>query len=675
MRKSKNILFIFLLIAVLIAQPLSNATAAGSYWDKEVDVVADFDTETDTDGDLNDHVDAAHDGDVGLEITFNDGTVAFGSIDAADIDQKTGVISFWFNPNSVALDNTKNLTLVDCINGDPLTVQYLQLYQDAGEYFLRIRYRNDANDVISSSYTEIGNNDWMLVTWMFSMSSGAGNNNGYGRLYIDNELVISQTGNDNDSYDWDTARIGMGFTNSAGFGGSFYVDTIKTRTTIVPVVMGNSSISGVPAGLKDSIEEALNDYRPDSELELDPWDLANMWAVTSYTESDTEDYYWVSLAGMVVSDVENLDGWDLSQSIWTGTAITEDTVDPDYTGHVEGSAAYDVMVDAAGLYDIAAPEGGGSGSYAYYFPWAAGYKAHYGSKGVHDAGYFPDWLAVDWVGGAVGYADAIYPNGAYVSQSGVVSWVCQDDVQTWVRIGDFLYGHLVDNITLREDTYHSQGSYLGALVTGTHLTTTTSSACPCPSNRPDCVDSKCGYMCQQETSYHIHWGFNAPGGILTIEDWTLNTSSEDWTNGIDTVGPGQYMLANWSTRPIVPTPGPTVTPGGPTITPGAPILDVGGGRASIWDGVLAGVQGSVEKRIDDINALGEYGDNLYRDRHLVTLALSGFRIMIRSVYVLLRSNLNLTITMIVIAILFILEPIRILRSVWLALKEMIPMIG
>ena len=68
-------------------------------WDAEGDEAADF-VETDVDGDLNDAAAAAHDGDVGLELTFDNNTVAYGTLNATAIDQTSGVGLIWFNTNT-----------------------------------------------------------------------------------------------------------------------------------------------------------------------------------------------------------------------------------------------------------------------------------------------------------------------------------------------------------------------------------------------------------------------------------------------------------------------------------------------------------------------------------------------------------------------------------------------
>lgn len=446
------------------------------------------------------------------------------------------------------------------------------------------------------------------------------------------------------------------------------------------IIVGNSSYSGVPSSLKTAIETALDTYRPDSDLELENIEMANMWAITNYSESLETDYYWVSLVGLKVPDPEELDGWDLSMAIWSGIAIAEDTsgTETAWTAHVAGSAGYDVMVDAAGLADISRPDSGGSGSASYFFPWAAGYSAYYGSKGVHGAGPADPawggvgWKAVDWVGGATGFTGDIFPNGAFVSMSGSVNYVCRDNIQTWVQIGNFLYGHLVDNNTLREGIYHSQGSYLAALVTGTHLTPTHST---CVYDGP--TDAKCGYMCQGPTHYHLHWGFIPDGYYFNTEGWILNTQSEEWVKGAQSVGPGEYMLAQWGSIPDVPTPGPTITPGGPTPTPGAPIpvISEGGGGGQIWDGFIAGMKKMVDNRVQEIRDLGDYGDNLYEDRHLIYTLMSGIRIGIRTLYVMVSSSINMTITLVVFLIIIVMEPVRLTRALWMAIKGIIPFIG
>ena len=436
--------------------------------------------------------------------------------------------------------------------------------------------------------------------------------------------------------------------------------TATATATPPAIVMGNASET-VPSGLDDAIETALGNYRPDSELGLANPDLSNMWAITSYGESSVSDYYWVSVAGLIVEDTGNLDGWYLENSLWNGLAVAYDNGDTTYTAHLYGSVGYENMLATAGLSDISAPDVGGTGSSTYYFPFPPGYVAYYGTKGVHEAGHGYGGLgyrAVDFVGGTT-YADNIFPNSVYVSQSGVVSFVCRDSVQTWVQIGNFLYGHLNDNETLDYEVYHSQGSYLGSLITDTH-------------------ETKCGYTYQRPTSYHLHIGFLPSGNYFQWEDWTLDMTDEKFHRGASEISPGDYILAEWSSNIIVPTPGPTVTPGGPTVTPSPVIInptDDGGGGGSFWDGILAGMSILVQERVDMLNDPDYVPPDLPDEITLPMMLMSGIRIIIRSVYVLLKSNFNLFITLAVFGIILVLEPIRFLRAIWMGIKNMIPFIG
>lgn len=446
--------------------------------------------------------------------------------------------------------------------------------------------------------------------------------------------------------------------------GHVEAEFINTPTWIepIPAIMGDSSIT-IDSGIEDAIELTLDEtYRPDRELigDAHPNDYANMWAVTGYDETEVSNYYWVSVSGMVVDDIEDLDGWNLAMSLWSGLALVYD--DSGYTAHMYGSAGYDAMLATAGLADISFPDEGGTGSATYYFPWYPGYVAYYGTKGIHTdvgpigTGYGGQgWLAVDWVGG-ITYSDEIYQNAVYASQSGTVSYVCKDSVQTWVQIGNFLYGHLNDNATLQHGVYHSQGGYLGSLITGSHSTS-------------------CGYTSQRDTSYHLHIGFLPTGQYFQWEDWVLDTADETFRRGNSEISPGDYMLAEWLARPIVATPGPTVTPGGPTVTPTqkVPVVpDDGGGGGQIFDGFIAGVKLLAQERVDTLNDPEYQAPDMPNEVTLPLMIMSGLRIAIRSVYVLLKSNLNLTITLIVFGIILVLEPIRVIRAIWIGIKEMVP---
>jgi len=536
-------------------------------------------------------------------------------------------------------------------------------------------YKNDgapdtdtATDAASAT-----DEDWWIAVDTDAADGGSKGN------YLDGRLDEIRISSSNRSADWIEAEynnITSGTFVTVGTEQETVTPTNTPTETITPtatpaVILGDSSIY-IDEGLEAAIATAVNDYRPDG---LTATPHADMFVITNYNESDTDYYYWVSVAGIDTTGTPTPDTWDMIDDsvVWSGLGIAYENPTGTYEAYIEGSEDYDTMLDAAGLEDIASPSEGGTGSYYYTFPWAAGYTAYYGMLGVH--GGSND--AVDWVGGTTRYSDSVFPNGVYVSQGGDISWVCKDDTQVAVRIGQFTYYHLVDNSTLNEGVYHPQGSYLGALITGTHLTPKTAWK-GCPASNPNCVDSLCGYTEQHDTSYHLHWVLNTAEDYFRVEDWVLHRASGIWSNGSAQVGPGQYMFAQWGDRPLVPTPGPTVTPGGPTVTPAAysiPIYqNTGGGQ--IWDGLIGFAESRAYDTVEEItDTYAPLSDSQSQERELVPLALSGARIAIRSLYVILRSNLNLTITMLVLTIIFIAEPIRALRAIWMAIKDMIPFVG
>jgi len=216
---------------------LTDFDAVTPAWDKEVDRRAEFtDGIVDGDTDMNDHADAAHDGAVGLEFTFDDNNIMYGVMNADAADQTSGVLSFWLNTNDVAVDDTKVIRLVYFRDGAGAINWQVRLYNDGGTYQIGIFAEDDlGGGGLVGAYQDLAAG-WNNIKIMFDRSTGIGNNDGFMRLYIDDVLVEEDTTLDNDTLDWDYIRIGMLLTNSAGFGGSFYLDTIKLDPVGAPMV-------------------------------------------------------------------------------------------------------------------------------------------------------------------------------------------------------------------------------------------------------------------------------------------------------------------------------------------------------------------------------------------------------------------------------------------------------
>ncbi len=432
--------------------------------------------------------------------------------------------------------------------------------------------------------------------------------------------------------------------------------TFDIQGTGIPITMGDSSVT-VPPGIVTAVQTRLNSYLPDTS--------ANMWAITDYSETDAEGYYYIALLGLIVDDPDNTK-WSLEKGVWTGVGIVRDDGGGSYTAGVEGDGGtYDTLIGEAEVTDPAYQATGGAGSPYYIFPWQAGTLAWYGVKGVHGAGpYGPDpyadYVAVDFVGGSTGYAAEIMPNAVFASETGTVNFVCRDDYQVWVGVGNFLYGHLADNENLQIGHRFTQGENMAAMVTG-----------PLDNNWDGCY---CGDAEQRSTTYHLHFGFKPDGNYFQIEKWVLNIDTETWRYSNESIEPQEYLKAEWSGGPIIVK---TPTPGGPTPTPGGvptPYPDVppeGGGAGHIYDPFVNAMEGMVQERVDSMSDVtaGE------QERNIPVMIASGFRIAIRTVYVIMVSNINMTITIIIFGLIIIMENVRILRAIWMGIKELIPFVG
>ena len=220
-------------------------------WDKEVDAVADFDAETDADNDLNDHADAAHDGAVGLEYTFDDANVMFGTMNGAAVNLVRGVISFWFDKNDIAIEVAagKTVSLIQALPGAGAFTYNMYLHNNGK---LNFQYRNDAGSAIAAG-NFIAGDGYKEYQMIWERSTGPGNDDGYLQVYQDSVLVLDSTGHDNDTKDWDTVNVGMLLTNSGTFGGSFYMDTIKLSQFV-----GQTKFVGHMTNIKPSSGEFDN---------------------------------------------------------------------------------------------------------------------------------------------------------------------------------------------------------------------------------------------------------------------------------------------------------------------------------------------------------------------------------------------------------------------------------
>ncbi len=252
---------------------------------------------------------------------------------------------------------------------------------------------------------------------------------------------------------------------------------------------------------------------------------------------------WAALSILGLAQVHDGQRWSLEQDgAWFGLALLRRSGDG-WQGALQGTGAFSELLRGAprtfigenaraDLEPVSRPRLLSESS--YIFPWEAGAAMHYGALGVHDNGFsFGDhvgWKAVDMLSDgntAAGHA----PNRLLAAEAGTITYKCTDPNNVAVRIAGFFYTHLEDNAGLQTLASFAQGAELGQMKTGSFGT----------------QGAMCGWATQGDNWFHIHWGF--PNADLAVEDWTLSMSTENWTNGSQTITPG----GGWITAHGLPT--------------------------------------------------------------------------------------------------------------------------
>jgi hypothetical protein len=285
-------------------------------------------------------------------------------------------------------------------------------------------------------------------------------------------------------------------------------------------------------------------------LNTDPPDEAqsSVYALTSISGSDTA---WnVSFVNLVGIDPP-YDTWDL------GTNVA-------YSWFVECTGAEPVWT--CSYFEL--PAGGGGGSMR--FPWASGFSAFYGVKGVHTDNLYSSY-AVDFVGGDSMGASSMPPI-VYAAASGTITAVCDDGITEAIRVSGgpvtLAYLHFDTGQGFSNGQSVSEGQVLGQLKYG--------------SFPPVGTTSHCGSGTNAANGYHLHFEF-APtsSGYFEIGGCVLNLSSQNFVCNGSTYSKGTNIPNTGSfSDPFPVTPNPN-NPGNPN--PG--YISAGGGP-HIWDGIV-----------------------------------------------------------------------------------------
>lgn len=261
----------------------------------------------------------------------------------------------------------------------------------------------------------------------------------------------------------------------------------------------------------------------------------------------------------------------------------------------------------------------GGGSYVN-FPISSGSYAVYGPRGVHGSGDYgtSGMLAVDLVGGD-DLPGSMFA-AVYASDAGEIDYVCDDGLSVAVRTynattGDyFLYAHLLDNANLVPEYEFAKNELIGSLKYGS-------------------FDDSCGWAEQQDDHYHVHWMFVPSGGYYQAEGCILDTSSQKWTCGTQTIGVGGKLYGGGGSGSGLDDPVETGTANNET---------------GFWDYLLFGFVNifdlGILKLLPSHNSPTEMINTMYNI----------IRIFLRVVWTLTRFNINLVpiMTLVLLTITF-----------------------
>jgi hypothetical protein len=213
--------------------------------DFETGDLSQFDNTATDSGDFSAHADAAMVGSYGGKFVVDDTNAMYGRLAFAN---KTRLrVGFYLDPNSLTMASSDQFFL--CCD-DSIAADYkLYLYYDGSNYKLRLAVRLDGGGWTTWTDIEVTVADaahW--VEFDLKRSSGAGNDDGFAKLWIDSDVTgapdDSLTGLDDDTLYYDGVIVGAPDGLDAGTSGTFYIDHIIANDTGAAIgAPGSASLS------------------------------------------------------------------------------------------------------------------------------------------------------------------------------------------------------------------------------------------------------------------------------------------------------------------------------------------------------------------------------------------------------------------------------------------------
>ncbi len=184
------------------------------------------------------NMDAAIIGVYGLEVLVDGSSNATFVASTEATDETVYRVSFRANPNDISMDDGKSSSMfMGRMAGGSGNVIRLYMRRQGGNYKVRYKWKKDPGSPgpgtgYCGQFTFAPNNTWITAEWV--QASNAQGDNGSCALYKGNNLMFSRDNLTNETYDIDTARLGLPQAPHPNTSGSFYLDDFASFRTLAP---------------------------------------------------------------------------------------------------------------------------------------------------------------------------------------------------------------------------------------------------------------------------------------------------------------------------------------------------------------------------------------------------------------------------------------------------------
>jgi hypothetical protein len=184
-------------------------------------------------GDLSISTSAALSGIYGMQAVIDD-TTAIYAIDKSPTSEQTYWVRFQFDPNSLVIPTYQDFSIL--IGGTDYSNRYLLMLSGnpSDGYNLQALARSDDGSWISGAYAEISDSPHQIEV-EYKTASTAGANDGSLTLWVDDTLIDTIAGLDNDTRLIESVYLGAIGYLDAGTSGTIYFDAFESYNLLRPV--------------------------------------------------------------------------------------------------------------------------------------------------------------------------------------------------------------------------------------------------------------------------------------------------------------------------------------------------------------------------------------------------------------------------------------------------------